>query len=193
MSVTSLRHHTCWTPCWFWNVIWSKPWCTCRVFILLSSKSVWVCGCFLSFNSPLTMAVTWSLPIPMRFLTSQTKVVLTASSTFSIFSSLPVTCTVSAISPDILQGHKRIDVRKTKRGSPKKKWWWQTYFIVQCHQIPLILMDTAKPVSFLLPQKAIHYHTLEGNTMGTGGKSKLLDPVQKSHLSHFKVPDFHFL
>lgn len=28
--------------------------------------------------------------------------------------------------------------------------------------------------------------------MGTGGKSKLLDPSPKSHLSHFKVPDFQF-
>lgn len=32
-----------------------------------------------------------------------------------------------------------------------------------------------------------------GKYDGDRGKSKLLDPVPKSHLSHFEVPDFHFL
>ena len=54
--------------------------------------------------------------------------------------------------------------------------------IVQCHQI----LISGLP----LPQKAVHYHTVEKNTMETGGKWKLLDPRPKSHLSHSKVPDF---
>lgn len=54
--------------------------------------------------------------------------------------------------------------------------------IVQGHQIPLILIGSVKPISFPLPQKEIHYHTV-GNTMGTGQESEQLDP--KSHLFHF--------
>lgn len=57
-----------------------------------------------TYHSPLTRAVTWSLPVPMRFRTSQTNVVLTASSTFRTFSSFPEITTVSGFSPDILQG-----------------------------------------------------------------------------------------
>lgn len=116
-----------------------------------------------SFNSPLTMAVTWSLPVPMRFLTSQTKVVLTASSTFSTFSSFCVICTVSGISPDILQGHEHISMRNKKSvwlSAQGEHWdrctFTETCCIVQCHQIPLILIGSAKPISFPLPQKPIH-------------------------------------
>lgn len=70
-----------------------------------------------SFNSPLIIAVTWSLLMPMLFLTSQTKVVLTLSSTFSTLSSLPEICTVSGMSPDMLWGHEHIG-RRTNR----EKW-----------------------------------------------------------------------
>lgn len=80
----------------------------------------WVVCLFVSFNSPLTKTVTWSLPVPMRFLTSQTKVVLTVSSTFSTLSTLSVICTVSGISPDILQGHEHMGMRKKKREKTKK-------------------------------------------------------------------------
>lgn len=71
-----------------------------------------VCGFFFFFcvvlSSPLTKIATCSLLVPMRFLTSQTKVVLTASSTFSTFRSLSVICTVSGIAPDILQGRQNV-------------------------------------------------------------------------------------
>lgn len=81
----------------------------------------WVVSSFVSFYSPLTMAVTWSLPTPIRFLTSQTKVVFTASSTFSTFSSLPLICTVSGISPERLQGHKHIGMWRREREQEMRK------------------------------------------------------------------------
>lgn len=42
------------------------------------------------------------------------------------------------------------------------------------------------------PQEVIHYQTAEEKTMGRGEKSKLLHLGPKSHLFHFKVPNFFF-
>lgn len=75
-------------------------------------------GRFLGSDSPLTMGVIWSLPIPIWFLTSQTKVVLTESSTFSTLSSCSFLSTVSGKTPDILQGGGK------RRGVVKKVEKW---------------------------------------------------------------------
>lgn len=75
-------------------------------------------GRFLGSDSPLTMGVIWSLPIPIWFLTSQTKVVLTESSTFSTLSSCSFFSTVSGKTPDILQGvaNDGASLRKWRNG-----------------------------------------------------------------------------
>ena len=96
--------------------------CICFVFVC----TCWVVCLFVSFNSPLTMTVTWSLPTPIRFLTSQTKVVFTASSTFSTFSSLPLICTVSGISPERLQRHEHIGMWRREREQEMRKGFWFT-------------------------------------------------------------------
>lgn len=163
--------------------------------------------CDVCFNSPLIVAVTWSLLMPMLFLTSQTKVVLTLSSTFSTLSSLPEICTESGTSPDMLRGHEHI-WRKKKRERDKQKEMgfvicvttgtmsiWLDVHLLKCvvlcnQQNSVILIGSAKPISF--PKKEIHYHTEEENTTGTEGKSNLLDTGQKYHLSHFKVPTHSF-
>lgn len=118
-----------------------------------------VCGCSLSVHSPLTMAVTWSLPVPMRFLTSQTKVVLTASSTFSIFSTLSAICTVSGSSPDMLQEHR--DGKHI------------TFILTDGH----CKANQHRPIwqSIITHWKEIRW----------GQEENLLDPVPKSNLSYF--------
>ena len=66
-------------------------------------------------DPPLTRAVTCSLPVPRRFLTSQMKVVLTASSTFSTVSLFSLRTTVSGISPVRLQWHKGTGIKRGAR------------------------------------------------------------------------------
>lgn len=59
-------------------------------------------------DSPMTTVVIWLLLVPCLFLTSQTKVVLTALSTFFTVSLLSSTITVSGSDPDILDRKERI-------------------------------------------------------------------------------------
>lgn len=59
-------------------------------------------------DSPTTNVVIWLLLAPCLFLTSQTKVVLTALSTFFTISLLSSTVTVSGSDPDNLDGKERI-------------------------------------------------------------------------------------
>lgn len=102
-----------------------------------------------AYHSPLTKAVTWSLPVPIRFLTSQTNVVLTASSTFSTFRSLPVTCTVSGISPVILQGPQTYQSQTMSYNLFKWKILFQRTVSsewTKCHQN---WMDILNTISFL--------------------------------------------
>lgn len=60
----------------------------------------------------------WSLPVPMRLVTSQTKVWLTESSTFNTLSSCSFFSTVSGKTPDILRGgaNSIVWLRKLRRG-----------------------------------------------------------------------------
>lgn len=157
---------------------------TIYLFIYLFVVHVLCCVLFLCpSNSPLTMAVTWSLLVPMRFLTSQTKVVLTASSTFSTFSSLPVICTVSGSSPDILQRHKYICHEMEEKQEKKKRneneivaslasstvrACRQSVHLQKCD----VLCDVIK-LSFLLPQKGNPFSHSAGKYDGDKRKIKI--------------------
>lgn len=68
-------------------------------------------------DSPMTIVVIWCLLAPCLFLTSQMKVVLTASSTFLTVSLLPSTITLSGKAPDALER------RKQKRKKGRKEEW----------------------------------------------------------------------
>ena len=56
-----------------------------------------------SIDSPMTKGVSWCLPAPCLFLTSQMKVELTAPSTFLTVSLLSSTTTVSGKEPEALE------------------------------------------------------------------------------------------
>lgn len=143
--------------------------CSC-VFVFV--YMCWVVCSFVSFNSPLTMAVTWSLPTPIRFLTSQTKVVFTASSTFSTFSSLPLICTVSGISPERLQGHEHNwHVKEGKRARNEKR----------------ILVYTMRAVRQMCIYRNVLYCAMSSNSTNLDGQCKTnqFSPSSKGNpLSH---------
>lgn len=111
-----------------------------------------------SLNSPLTRTATCSRTVPMRFTTSQTKVVLTVSSTFGTLSTLSVCRTVAGRSPVKLEEHEHILMWEKKKGEKARKkinltlcterrTFTEMCCIVQCHHIQLILISGAKPIS----------------------------------------------
>lgn len=75
----------------------------CEIQMHAPSISVCLLCQLLSYtDSPMTRVVIWLLLVPCLFLTSQMKVVLTASSTFFTISLLSFTVTASGSEPDAL-------------------------------------------------------------------------------------------
>lgn len=99
---------------------------TCQCCLTLHACRAWAVGAFK--DSPLTNTLMWWLLAPCLFLTSQIKVVLTASSTFLIDSLSFSTTTESGKGPDALERKKEGDLSEKRRMKHPDYIWKNVFF-----------------------------------------------------------------